>query len=79
MNAHTSTDCATLDSALTDQVSEAMSNFEKELANRHQNAYAREGISYAVSSGILSPYMKLQLEYRPNLGGPGMNREFHEL
>lgn len=65
--------------ALADIVSDAVIKFETELNKRHNVACAREGISYAIVSGKLPPYMRWQMDCRPNLGDPNINKEFQEL
>uniref|UniRef100_A0A8W8KII8 Uncharacterized protein n=1 Tax=Magallana gigas TaxID=29159 RepID=A0A8W8KII8_MAGGI len=54
-------------------------SFETALTSRDSIACAREGLSYAIMSGKLPPYMRWHLECRPNLGDESINKEFQEI
>lgn len=70
---------ANQDNAYADLLSDAVDSFETALTSRHSIACAREGLSYAIMSGKLPPYMRWHLECRPNLGDESINKEFQEI
>lgn len=64
------------DNPWVDLLSDAVNSFETALTSKHSIACARESLSYAIVSGKLPPFMRWQLECRPNLW---INKEFQEL
>lgn len=64
------------DNPWVDLLSDAVNSFETALTSKHSIACARESLSYAIVSGKLPPFMRWQLECRPNLW---ISKEFQEL
>lgn len=44
----------------------------------HNSTVSQQSLSYAIMSGKLPPYMRWQIECRPNLGDTNINKEFQE-